>query len=49
MPGAEGAEMGRPNAALIMTEAERTQLRAIVHSRSLPHAVVRRAHRAAVG
>lgn len=35
--------MGRPNTALTMSQAEQTQLRSIVRSRSLPHAVVRRA------
>lgn len=35
--------MGRPNTSVIITPAERSDLRAIVRSRSLPHAVVRRA------
>lgn len=35
--------MGRPNMSLTITPAERSDLRAIVRSRSLPHAVVRRA------
>ncbi len=35
--------MGRPNTALMISEAERTQLHSIVRSRSLPHSLVRRA------
>jgi transposase len=35
--------MGRPNTALVISETERRELEAIVRSRSLPHAVVRRA------
>ena len=35
--------MGRPNAALMITQSERSQLRSIVRSRSLPHSLVRRA------
>src|SRR5947207_2274129 len=35
--------MGRPNAALMITPSERSQLRSIVRSRSLPHSLVRRA------
>jgi transposase len=35
--------MGRPNTALMISEAERLHLHSIVRSRSLPHAVVRRA------
>jgi hypothetical protein len=35
--------MGRPNTALLISESEKTQLRAIVRSRSMPHSLVRRA------
>lgn len=35
--------MGRPNRALIISQSERSQLRSIVRSRSLPHSLVRRA------
>src|SRR6266436_1314729 len=35
--------MGRPNAALMISQLERSQLRSIVRSRSLPHSLVRRA------
>jgi transposase len=35
--------MGRPNTALVISEAERKDLRMIVRARSMPHAVVRRA------
>ena len=35
--------MGRPNTALTISPSERSQLRSIVRSRSLPHALVRRA------
>jgi transposase len=35
--------MGRPNTALVVSEAEKTHLAAIVRSRSMPHALVRRA------
>src|ERR1700687_814524 len=35
--------MGRPNTALVISQAERKDLEAIVRSRSMPHAVVRRA------
>jgi len=35
--------MGRPNTALVVSEAEQRQLHAIVRSRSLPHSMVRRA------
>jgi hypothetical protein len=34
--------MGRPNRALIISRAERSQLRSIVRSRSLPHSLARR-------
>ena len=36
--------MGRPNTALTISPSERSQLRSIVRSRSLPHSLVRRAH-----
>jgi transposase len=39
----EVARMGRPNTALMVSQSERSQLRAIERSRSLPHALVRRA------
>jgi hypothetical protein len=35
--------MGRPNTALTISPSERSQLRSIVRSRSLPHSLVRRA------
>src|SRR6202795_5142797 len=35
--------MGRPNAAVVLTEQEREQLEALTRSRSMPHALVRRA------
>jgi len=35
--------MGRPNKALMINEADRLQLQSMVHSRSMPHALVRRA------
>jgi transposase len=35
--------MGRPNTALMISEAEKEDLKAIVRSRSMPHALVRRA------
>jgi len=35
--------MGRPNTALMISQLERSQLRSIVRSRSLPHSLVRRA------
>jgi hypothetical protein len=35
--------MGRPNTALVISEAEKTDLTAIVRARSMPHALVRRA------
>jgi transposase len=35
--------MGRPNSALTISPSARAQLRSIVRSRSLPHALVRRA------
>src|SRR5271156_850964 len=35
--------MGRPNTALLIGEADREQLRALVRSRSMPHSLVRRA------
>jgi transposase len=35
--------MGRPNTALVISEAERRDLEALVRSRSMPHALVRRA------
>ena len=35
--------MGRPNTTLIISQSERSQLRSIVRSRSLPHSLVRRA------
>ena len=35
--------MGRPNKALLIGEADRLQLRALVRSRSMPHSLVRRA------
>jgi transposase len=39
----EVARMGRPNTALVISEADREQLRALVRSQSMPHALVRRA------
>jgi transposase len=36
--------MGRPNTALVISDADREQLRAMVRSRSMPHSLVRRAH-----
>src|SRR6202045_3272054 len=33
--------MGRPNTALMISQSERSQLRSIVRSRSLPHSLVR--------
>jgi transposase len=41
--GGGGALVGRPNSKVVATEAEREQLVSITHSRSLPHALVRRA------
>src|SRR5215471_17473944 len=35
--------MGRPNTALVISEAEKEDLNAILRSRSMPHALVRRA------
>ena len=35
--------MGRPNKALTIDEADRLQLQSMVHSRSMPHSLVRRA------
>ena len=35
--------MGRPNAAVVLTEQEREQLEALTRSRSMPHSLVRRA------
>ena len=35
--------MGRPNAAVVLSEQEREQLEALTRSRSMPHALVRRA------
>src|SRR5947209_548402 len=35
--------MGRPNTALVISESEKSELRSLVRSRSMPHAVVRRA------
>lgn len=35
--------MGRPNTALVISEAEKRELEALVRSRSMPHALVRRA------
>ncbi len=35
--------MGRPNAAMVLSEQEREQLEALTRSRSMPHALVRRA------
>ena len=35
--------MGRPNKALLIGEADRLQLHALVRSRSMPHSLVRRA------
>jgi transposase len=35
--------MGRLNQALMITEADRLQLQAMVRSRSMPHSLVRRA------
>jgi len=35
--------MGRPNTALVISEADREQLSALVRSRSMPHSLVRRA------
>src|SRR5260370_9392391 len=39
----EGCAMGRPNVAVVLTEQEREQLEALTRSRSMPHALVRRA------
>src|SRR5258707_7135250 len=39
----EVARMGRPNKALLIGEADRLQLHALVRSRSMPHSLVRRA------
>src|SRR5208283_1258202 len=39
----EVARMGRPNTALLIGEADRLQLHALVRSRSMPHSLVRRA------
>ena len=35
--------MGRPNTALVVSDADREQLSALVRSQSMPHALVRRA------
>ena len=35
--------MGRPNAAVVLSEQEREQLEALTRSRSMPHSLVRRA------
>jgi hypothetical protein len=35
--------MGRPNKALMISEADRPQLRSLVRSQSMPHSWVRRA------
>src|SRR6201982_4214468 len=35
--------MGRPNKGLTIDEADRLQLQSMVHSRSMPHSLVRRA------
>jgi hypothetical protein len=35
--------MGRPNKALMISEADRPQLRSPVRSQSMPHSLVRRA------
>ena len=35
--------MGRPNTALMISQSERSQLRAMVRSHSMPHSLVRRA------
>jgi hypothetical protein len=43
MVSAEVEGMGRPNTALVIGPLERSQLRSIVRSRSLPHSLVRRA------
>src|SRR6202163_2922878 len=43
MVPAEVEGMGRPNTALTISPSERSQLRSIVRSRSLPHSLVRRA------
>jgi transposase len=39
----EDVGMGRPNTALVLNESEKVDLRSIVRSRSMPHALVRRA------
>src|SRR6202165_4044651 len=39
----EVARMSRPNKALLIGEADRLQLHALVRQRSMPHALVRRA------
>src|ERR1700730_1737662 len=39
----EVARMSRPNKALLIGEADRLQLHALVRSRSMPHSLVRRA------
>ena len=39
----EVAEMGRPNPALAISDADCEQLRGMVRSHSMPHALVRRA------
>jgi hypothetical protein len=35
--------MGRPNKALMISEADRPQLRSLVRSQRMPHSLVRRA------
>jgi transposase len=39
----EVARMGRPNTALVISDPDREQLRALVRSHSMPHSLVRRA------
>ena len=39
----EVRRMGRPNTALVISEADREQSSALVRSRSMPHSLVRRA------
>ena len=39
----EVRRMGRPNTALVINDADREQLNALVRSQSMPHALVRRA------
>jgi hypothetical protein len=36
--------MGRPNQAVVLSVQEREHLEALAHSRSMPHALVRRAN-----